>query len=120
MTNQATQAAAANRVSRIPVNDGQDYLSVTREALGRYKVLDFSGRVGFDDAYGFVIADCPQQAENRDMTSDSFTCFGISDSVQVGGCIFDLNNDVIEGPNLNELRQAARGLAVQGYDTAGF
>lgn len=115
MTNQAT---AAKRVSRIPVNNGQDYLSVQREAPGRYKVLDFSGRVAHQDAFGFVIADCAAEVQNRDATSDSFTCFGISDRVQVGGCIFDI--EVVEGPNLNELRQAAKGLVMEGYDTDGF
>jgi hypothetical protein len=118
MTTQTASAPTSPRVSRIPVNGGDAYLTVTRTARGKYAVDDFSGRVAHDDAFGFVVADCAANVQNLDRFSDSFTCFGISDQVKVGDVVFGI--DTIEGPNLEVLRDAAKGLVLVGYDTTDF
>lgn len=116
MTSQTTSASTSTRVSRIPVNGGNACLTVTRTARGKYAVTNFSGRVTRNDCFGFVVADCTANVQNLDHASDPFTCFGISDQVKVGDCVFGI--DTLEGPSLETLRDAAKGLVLATYDSA--
>lgn len=114
MKKKSTQTTQGKRDSRIDVNGGA-YLTVMREAPGKYAVLSYSGKAIGDDNFGFVLADCPANVHNLDHSSDSFTCFGISERITAGDCTFTV--DTLEGPTLDVLRAAARGLVMTSYSS---
>jgi len=114
MKKKSPQAAPGKGNSRIAVSGGA-YLVVTRETPGKYSVLSYSDKAIGHDNFGFVLADCPDNVSNLDYSSDSFTCFGISERIQRGGCT--LTVDTIEGPSLEAVREAARGLVMTSYSS---
>jgi hypothetical protein len=114
MKKKTEQTKPSKRDSRIDVSGGA-YLTVARETPGKYTVLSYSGKVIGHDNFGFVLADCPASVNNLDYSSDSFTCFGISERVQAGDCTFTV--DTLEGPTLDALRKVARGLVMASYSS---